>query len=110
MYARCQALRMNLIGCLNAGFRHLSWQGRWSCQAWKIKLEKWDIYESGDYKAENAWSGLEDAPEIVRGLVASPVTGGLIVQFNSDVVYTKLSELSRPGSDFNGPAYCGKRV
>lgn len=58
----------------------------------KIKLEKWDIYESGDYKAENAWSGLEDAPEIVRGLVASPVTGGLIVQFNSDVVYTKLSE------------------
>lgn len=58
----------------------------------KINLEKWDIYESGDYKAENAWSSLEEAPEVVRGLVASPVKGGLIVQFNSDVVYTKLSE------------------
>ncbi|MBJ8193821.1 Fe-S cluster assembly protein SufD, partial [Bacillus cereus] len=30
----------------------------------KINLEKWDIYESGDYKAENAWSSLEEAPEV----------------------------------------------
>ncbi|MNW49395.1 FeS cluster assembly protein SufB [compost metagenome] len=58
----------------------------------KTKLEKWDIYETGDYKAENPWSSLEDAPEVVRGLVASPVKGGLIVQVNSDVVYTELSE------------------
>lgn len=58
----------------------------------KIKLEKWNIYESGDYKAEDAWSGWEEAPETIRGLAASPVKGGLIVQANSDVVYTKLSE------------------
>ncbi|MFP4977797.1 Fe-S cluster assembly protein SufD [Paenibacillus sp. CN-4] len=58
----------------------------------KIKLEKWELYESGNYKTENAWSGLEDAPEAVRGLVTSPVKGGLIVQCNSDVVYTTLPE------------------
>jgi Fe-S cluster assembly protein SufD len=57
----------------------------------KIQIENWDIYESGDYKAENAWSGLENAPENLRGLVASSVEGGLIVQINSDVVYTELS-------------------
>ena len=60
-------------------------------QVEKIKIENWDIYESGEYKAESAWSGLEDAPETLRGLVPSSVKGGLIVQINSDVVYTELS-------------------
>lgn len=58
----------------------------------KTKLEKWDLYETGDYKAEKPWSSLEEAPEVVRGLAASPVKGGLIVQANSDVVYTELAE------------------
>ena len=57
----------------------------------KTKLEKWDLYETGDYKAEKPWSSLEEAPEVVRGLAASPVKGGLIVQANSDVVYTELA-------------------
>ncbi|MCE3200940.1 Fe-S cluster assembly protein SufD [Paenibacillus sonchi] len=57
----------------------------------KMKLERWDIYEHGDYKAENMWPGLQGAHEAVHSLVNFPVEGGLIVQHNSDVVYTELS-------------------
>nr|WP_208810853.1 Fe-S cluster assembly protein SufD [Paenibacillus jilunlii] len=57
----------------------------------KIKLERWDIHEHGDYKAEKLWPGLQEAHEAVHSLVNFPVEGGLIVQHNSDVVYTELS-------------------
>ena len=57
----------------------------------KIKLERWEVDEHGDYKTEKSWSELEEAPEVIRGLVSSPVESGLVVQLNSDVVYTELS-------------------
>ncbi|MEC0166971.1 Fe-S cluster assembly protein SufD [Paenibacillus graminis] len=57
----------------------------------KIKLEHWDIHEHGVYKAEKMWPDLQEAHEAVHSLVNFPVEGGLIVQHNSDVVYTELS-------------------
>lgn len=67
----------------------------------KTKLDRWNLNNYGTYKASQAFTALNEAPASIAALIKDQEAGSLIIQRNSEVVYTRLApELAEQGVIF----------
>ncbi len=67
----------------------------------KTKLDRWNLNTYGTYKASQAFTALSEAPASIAALIKDQEAGSLIIQRNSEVVYTRLApELAEQGVIF----------
>ncbi len=59
----------------------------------KTRIDRWNIDQYGEYKEVSAVHSLDDLPKEIQPLVSSDtVAGGVLIQRNSGVIYSSLSE------------------
>lgn len=67
----------------------------------KTRIDRWNLRSYGSYKAEAAWTNLEQLPESAKALLQSENPENLLVQKNASIVYHKASEeLAKQGVIF----------
>ncbi|CAM2971375.1 Fe-S cluster assembly protein SufD [Paenibacillus sediminis] len=58
----------------------------------KTRIDRWNLQNYGSYKQSGLIKSVDELPESVRNLIQANENSNLIVQRNSSVVFTKLSE------------------
>lgn len=61
----------------------------------KTKLDRWNMDRYGVYQAAESIQSVADLPEAVKDLFGESFTNSLLIQRNSSVVYSKLSEAAK---------------
>ena len=67
----------------------------------KTRIDRWNVNQYGSYKATQLLASIQEAPTSIAALVQDQEEGSLIIQRNSNAVYTRLApELAAQGVIF----------